>query len=357
MSKKKVKASELVEADVQFVSIVGKGANRIPIRLTKSEEGNKMRLDISKIFKSKKSNNASYVAAVIVRKGADIEAAKARIQKAGFSVEKQEDTGEAVIFHQSEIAEDAIQYLMRADEDTVLHLVTEKKMEMMDYQTQSFAELFNKAGVLPSMMMATDLLKEVFMNILYGDVDSPEEAASAIKTAVKEFSNIVTEMAANIPVSAFKMEDPSLNGQPKEGETEVTDKKAETPKTDPAPAAPAAVAKSEGGDDKAVAETEAAAPAAPAEPAKKSEDPMEIIAQGLLNLTEMVTTMKSSLDEKITALEGRVNETAQVAKSANEALSGATAATPPADKPVKAVKSEEKTFVLKDTGFSRARAY
>lgn len=366
-NKKEIKANELVQADVHFVSLVTAGANRIPIRMTKSKEGKQM-LDFTKIFKKAPKKDAApgaYVAAVIISKEADLADAKAKIVKAGFSIEHAQDAEVGTLFIQKEVTEDALQYVMKVNDHMALHVVTEKSLDLWDYETQSFSELFNKAGVLPSMMMACDLLKECFMNILFGnDIEDPEQAAAAIKTAVKEFNNIVTEMAARIPVSAFKMEGPAIATPPK-GDP-IVDKKEEAKKTEEAPAAAAEAPKTEtqkGGNEAEVAETEAAAAA----PAKKSDEPsdMETLAQAIVGLTDQVTKMVQSNEETkkiakdaaeaVQSLAQRVEGIDKVAKSANDALAGTTAAIPPTDKAVVAKKAES-VPVLKDSGFSKAKA-
>ena len=49
MRKLQLKATELVDTDVNFVSLVTRGANRIPFRITKEDE---QMLDLHKIARS-----------------------------------------------------------------------------------------------------------------------------------------------------------------------------------------------------------------------------------------------------------------------------------------------------------------
>ena len=70
MRKLQLKATELVDTDVNFVSLVERGANRIPFRITKEDE---QMLDLHKIGRSlfRKAEPKPEIVAVIAQKGAD----------------------------------------------------------------------------------------------------------------------------------------------------------------------------------------------------------------------------------------------------------------------------------------------
>ena len=70
MRKLQLKATELVDTDVNFVSLVTRGANRIPFRITKEDE---QMLDLHKIARSlfKTADPKPEIVAVIAQKGAD----------------------------------------------------------------------------------------------------------------------------------------------------------------------------------------------------------------------------------------------------------------------------------------------
>src|SRR3954468_16760754 len=118
----KVDLKKLFSAEAQFVSLVRRGANQMPFRIQK-EAGDTMPLDLSaptRIFKGERKAKTAAVAAICVKKSADMEPMKALIKKAGFStdnmVEKEDGT---VLFAQVENAE-ANSTPVRISEDLVM---------------------------------------------------------------------------------------------------------------------------------------------------------------------------------------------------------------------------------------------
>src|ERR1039458_8261139 len=99
---RKEKGNELTDADVKFLSLVPKGANKIPLKVKKSNKGKPM-IDLNSLFTD--NVDSPFVAAVIVNKAANLEEAKERILKAGFSVDSQEDAEGAVVFKLKDIPE------------------------------------------------------------------------------------------------------------------------------------------------------------------------------------------------------------------------------------------------------------
>lgn len=89
MRKVRIAASELHDTDVEFVSLVKRGANRIPLRITKADNGQEgtVTIDLSTHFR-KEDDKAKTAKAETVQKAADIEAAKAALEAAGFTVTK-----------------------------------------------------------------------------------------------------------------------------------------------------------------------------------------------------------------------------------------------------------------------------
>src|SRR3990172_10472956 len=93
-----VEGRELHDADVQFVSIVKRPANRTPFRILKSAhteaQGEPKMFDlsmgISRMFKGEPATKP-VIACVLVAKTADLAAAKAKITAAGLSIAKAED--------------------------------------------------------------------------------------------------------------------------------------------------------------------------------------------------------------------------------------------------------------------------
>lgn len=388
MTKKKIKANELTEADVQFISLVPKGANRIPLRILK-EEGKVMIKGFEGLFNKEVSE--SYVASFLINKGANIEEAKARISKIGFSITDVEEKEGMTVFHQKTVPEDLQhQYVLKINDDMGVHIVCTKSLHLDDFETMSFRELFNKAGVLPNIFMAHDILKEVIMNILFSkDINTSKDASKKVKKALNEFSDMVVSMVEQIPISAFKIDDPKLIEKVKKDMEKDTKKKedssdeeAENVKKNNEEDSKDASKKeeeskentekseSEGGSEEADAEEEEASEEDDAEEVEKSEakksdskekkDDLSEIVETLKTISKEINTLKDSvlglegMKDTLSDLKSRVEDVSEIAKSADEAINGVTNTEPEDDRSVSTKSEKEPVKELRDTGYSRA---
>ena len=381
--KKKIQANELVDADVRFISLVPKGANYLPIRVTKSKEGTTT-MNI-KGFEGlfEKEVSTAYVASFVVSKEADLELAKAKIEKAGFKVSDVEDKDGVTVFHQKSAPEDVQhQYVVKTSDDIGVHVVCTKSFTPYDYETKSFKELFAKAGVLPNIFMAHEVLKEVIMNALYAnDTTDSSLASKAIKKALSEFSAMVTGMVEQIPVSAFKIEDPTLIAEVKKEMLEKSEEnkeegtsedEAEVVKNDEDAKEEVADEGTEEGEESeegAVEKSEGEEEDKEAEEADESEskeepedekDTLGDIAKSIAELAKSVDTLKESvsgidkIEKGLNKLEVKVEEVSKVANAADEAMSGLTNADAEGDRSV-TTKSAPEHDILKDTAYSKVK--
>ncbi len=384
----KEKGNELTDADVKFLSLVPKGANKIPLKIKKSDKGKPM-IDLNSLFTT--GADAPFVAAVIVNKAADLEEAKERILKAGFSIDSPEDADGAIVFKQKDVPEGHSVFFIKQDEEVAFQVTAKKSFSPGDYEESSFKTLFSQAGVLPGINAAMDVLGVVIGNILFNqDTDTPESAASQIKAAVKEFSAMIVEMVSSVPVTAFKMDVKKSKAASKtkkstEKDTTMTKKKedevkepvaktaeeiaaeaveVEKAKAKPADKADAENAKDGGADDaeenadgskkkkKTKKEEEEAAPT---EEVKKSAEPtLADVMKALTGLGEQVTTLKTSTDAAIAEVKKEVGEVAKVAKSANEAIEGLALTDGEGDRTAVKKTAEHDSRPLVDTGYQRS---
>lgn len=395
--KKKVKANELKDAEVQFISIVPKGANRMPISILKSE--NKIMKGFESIFGKEVSQ--PYVASIMVSKDVDIKEAEARIKKSGFSVDQKEEQDEMIVFKQKTAPQDIPhQYVVKMDEEIAVHVVCAKSFNPIDFETTSFKELFAKANVLPNIFAAHEVLKEVIMNALFAeDTKSSGDASKKVKKALNEFSTIVTGMVENIPVSAFKMEDPEVIKAVKEelgenmdtendkeeglnedeedlkkqdgGEGEESDEDEEDSEedagdedSDEESEEDADDPESEGdaddeGEDEEEEEDSEEEEVEKSESKKSKSKSKKTDLEGLVtkmaeqveSLTKSVSGLEKKLESGLSELGGRVDEVSEIAKSADEAINGVTNTDPEGDRTVTTKSEEKPDNDLVDTGF------
>ena len=121
MPKLTLDVKELTNPELNFVSLVKRGANRIPFKIVKEDPAEMLDLDKigRRLFSKEQAPTAPTVTAALVRKGADLEQIKARLTAAGLSVEDMVEKGELLVFNQpgGTTAEDAV---IKLDDDLAL---------------------------------------------------------------------------------------------------------------------------------------------------------------------------------------------------------------------------------------------
>ncbi|MBY0559999.1 hypothetical protein [Hyphomicrobium sp.] len=204
MSKHQIEANELLGADVNFVSLVKRGANRIPFRITK-EDGNM--IDLHKIGRGffKKADPKPEIVAAIVQKGADLAKVAAIFAAAGLELKdfaKSEKDG-IVSFAKADAESAEGAALLKVSEEVGLLVSGLKKAFGTDYDSTSFSERVATEGFYSSACVAVDVLKSVVSNILY-EAESSADAAADVGSAVDELKTYLVALTNGLPVQAFK---------------------------------------------------------------------------------------------------------------------------------------------------------
>lgn len=202
-----MKATELKGTDVNFVSLVKRGANRIPFRITKGDEP---MLDLHKIGRSlfKKADPKPEVVAAIMQPGTDADALARTFKAAGLDPSEytpvEKDGVIVVAKENADTAEDTV--VIKAN-DSVAFVVSNMKKAFndYDYSSEDFLTVLKTNGFYPTLCAAHEAFATTVTNILYAS-DSPSEAAQGISKAADDFKSYVTAMASSLPVQAFKME-------------------------------------------------------------------------------------------------------------------------------------------------------
>lgn len=207
-----INATELVETNVDFISIVERGANRIPFRLMKeqTEDGKMLDFDLSKLgnllFKTEAAKPA--IAAVVVAKTADLAAVTARITKAGLDYDSmtENDDGTRVFAQKGVVVKDQI-LLKVSDEIGLVISHAKKSFSGYDFSSTEFKDVMQIEGFYPSVYMAMSMLETVIGNSM-NTADSVSEAQTAIAKAAEDFSHYVKMLVSILPERAFKMDGP-----------------------------------------------------------------------------------------------------------------------------------------------------
>jgi len=206
MTRKKVviQARELSEMDVNIISLVKRGANRIPFRIVKSDGDPTMNL--SNIFLKKP---APALVAVVLAKTADQEAYTKALADGGFEVDhvltgEGDDKTISLMFTKSDEVTDAVAFKVSDDAALVISGVEKGLLAFPD--SISFIENITKAGFAPSYRIANDILTETVGNIIFSEGDA-EATKTAVQKAIEDFGGYIEAILSTIPVQAFKAEE------------------------------------------------------------------------------------------------------------------------------------------------------
>jgi len=204
--KVKVQANKLENASVQYISLVERGANRIPFRIVKTDKESQMGIDLGKLFKiGKKEAAAPAIVGIAVAKGDTLALVTEAIAKAGFKVDQVQDADTAVIYKQVEGDVDTKECTAIKMDGEVAILM--KGFDPSNPDLATFEEVIKAQGFIPSVSVAFDSLRTLMAEALYtapeGGIDA---VVSKIDEALNGFTAYVSAQARMIPSAAFKME-------------------------------------------------------------------------------------------------------------------------------------------------------
>jgi hypothetical protein len=366
-----VEATELLTPDVKYISLVKRGANRIPFRITKSENDSMINLDLSRIFKREKPPT---VLAVVVNKAEVSEETTSIIKEAGFSVEDVIVQDGCTIFKQHATVDGAI--ALKMDENVALLVDADSWTVPVTKAEESWANEFYEAmqcdGYWATYSGATSYLTWTLSKALYA-AKSAEEARSSAAEVIGAYSDYVLGMVGAIPASAFAMGEAVAKSlsEPGEGETtepptsetEVAEKsdgvpgdegEGEATETDPAEE----VSKNDdpAGDGTGVEDPEAEVPSEVE--ASADEAGMASVSKALAEMTQMIQDLPSQLAEmseviksiqkENLALKDKIESVEVIAKSATSVVLGSES---PDDTMTLETSAKTDSFEVIDTAF------
>ena len=212
MPKITAKLKKLVDVDVEFVSLVKRGANRLPIRVIKSEDVKQNTLEntmsiLDTIFgnagASKDESGTPEITAIITD-NANAENMEKQLEELGFSVTEKQEVEGGTVFRQGELTADDV--IIQLSESTYIAVKNVQKAFEPFSSGTSFADNFKKGAFFPSVRMATDVLMDTIVNVMFSD-EGDNAPTDAIKKTLDEFSAFVLTSLKSIPKDAFKLED------------------------------------------------------------------------------------------------------------------------------------------------------
>ena len=205
--KVKIVGSELVDADINFVSLVKRGANRSPFKIIKAEDISEedtstLKDRVSSMFGSKHETPGSVVA-VFVQKDHEGEV-KPLLAKHGFAVDDAE-IADDVIMYKQEGATEGVGTLIALNDFVGIGIDRVVKEFQPWARSDSFTENANSTAFFPGLCSAMESLKDTIHQNLYS-ADVKKDAKAKIKSSLASFSKYVIGMFSEVPESVFKLE-------------------------------------------------------------------------------------------------------------------------------------------------------
>lgn len=381
MPELRVKATELVDANVDFVSLVKRGANRIPFRIVKQEDEPMLNLHKIGLTLFNKADTAPEIVAAVVPAGTDMTLVAEVFKGAGLDTK---------VFIKTEV--DGVVTLAKSDadkaEDTVIIKTGDKiglvvaglKKAFDGYNGSSdFSEAVKAQGFYPSFCTAKEVLGDC-VHVALHKSNSPAEAAEKISKTVEDFKSYVSALAGALPASAFYVDRYYTDLYKSEEGTAVETQKAASEadkvkdEADKAKADEAAKGEAKKSDEleagkepvkeeaKKADDLEAGKPTA--EPSaemaalKKSQDEiMNVLSELQKSVTSAVTGLKEEVKKELAEVNGKVEKAAELARKTDAALNGTVFAEPAADKPKRVEKNDNSgssVIPLLDTAYDRS---
>lgn len=391
----KAVAKEMKEADVRFISLVARGANRIPFRIVKSEKESEM-IDLSKPLRILKGDKATKeavpeVVGVVVFDQGD-EAVMAGVRKSltdhGFAVDKATKNEDGTVLFSAGDLDASDATIVRLSEDMAVVVKGFSSYNQTLSESTNFSEVMAAQGYYQGVRTACDALVYTMQNVLQ-KAESSQDAATKVGSILSSFSTYVGAMTKGLPVAAFKADmsvsevvksakdakakpadDKAPEGADEKEWAKMSDEqkaewkaKAKAKKDEADAGAAAAKPEGEQGKTDAPAVEGEQAPAAAAVTAEKSEQSdaggiKEVLAQlaGLSDALKGVVGEVAGVAKAQKNLEGQVEEIARKADNATKAVkttvvAGAGAGDEPAKGTPVVKKSEDPRSGCFDTAF------
>jgi hypothetical protein len=201
----KCPARELTDVDVQFLSIVKRGANRTPFKILKREDQT-MSIDLGKLFFRKtEPSKPPVVVAVMLEKGEDAELWKKIFADAGFEfpVTEVDETSGVTVLKGEEVPSDVVTLGLS---DTVAVAVGNVQKGIDPYPGGlSFSENVVKSGFFPGFVLAQEALAQT-LYMISSTPGNQDETVSLVQKALDDFSSYIMTLVMRLPRSVFKME-------------------------------------------------------------------------------------------------------------------------------------------------------
>lgn len=234
---KKATMTKYTDAEGHFVSLVGKGANQLPIKIIKQDKGDTQmkNFNLSNLFKSITKGSKEPVTVVAIATDKDPAILSGLLDDEGITplkITKSEKNGNTIILEEVESNEDVHAVKLSDSLTVVVKGFTPWADDLVG--NASFAEFVQTQSFFSSVYDASDALSSALRVTMY-DADDKEDAKTKIAGILDQYKDYVLGIIDGLPTMAFKME--KALGE-EQAETVVKTEGVEegnTPAVDPAP--------------------------------------------------------------------------------------------------------------------------
>lgn len=311
----KIRARSLKNAEASYISMVDRGANRLPIRMLKNEGKNMFNLDNLFINRGAKSEpKAPEIMGMLVTEE-NVEGYALALKsesKDVFVLDTETEGVKFVSYKQEASLENAI--ILRGSTDESPAIVVESQKMLSDFgfdEAQGFAGSVASYGFYSNLDSAMRVLSSAMWDIMENAAPGTTPTAEA-ETLISEFSTYVLALMQTVPLEAFKMEklqpvvaEPETAAKSEEGTAEATTtEEGETEGTE--------AGEAEGESIEATEATEGSEAAESAGEAAKGEE------TDLSKILDQISAFGSTLSTISDSMESLKSEISDVSTKVNE---------------------------------------
>ena len=335
----KIKVRELQDVEVSHISLVKRGATRLPFRIVKHEkEGTKM-IDLSTIFTKKREADPEIKAIALVKGDYSDELLKS-LSDLGFTGEYDQSQDNATLIKSESYNADEVLVGIRLKNDMVV-MVSELSKALDRSMDNSFAEEVTVNMVMPSVRVATEALVDRIWDSTYESM-SKDETMNEISGIVDQYKSFILGAVQNVPEGLFKFESVEFSPIDKAEKTTEESTKDETvaqdvQDSDPDTAVDVEKSDTESSDAETPADIEVVKDDSTEQEVSKDEDEApgevektETVSSEFTELTTQLAAVSKSVESLaglksiITELSERVIASEKSAKLAMDAINGVT---------------------------------
>ncbi|AUR95988.1 hypothetical protein NVP1215B_070 [Vibrio phage 1.215.B._10N.222.54.F7] len=347
----KIRARSLKNAEASFISIVDRGANRLPIRMLKNEGKNMFNLDNLFLNRGKKSEPKApeIMGMLVTEENAQgyVNALKSESNEV-FVLDTETEGVKFVSYKEEASLEGAI--ILRGATDESPAIVVESQKMLSDFgfdSSQGFAGSVASYGFYSNLDSAMRVLSSAMWDIM--ETATPGETPTAeAETLINEFSTYVLALMQTVPMEAFKMEklqpvaDLETAAKSEEGTGESTTTEGSEAEGGEAEGGEAEGAEAVGGEGAEATGETATTEEGTGEAAKGEESDLSKILGQISSFGETLTAMGQSME----SLKSEVNQVSSTVAEQGEQLVSVREGTQKAEELAQAAKDSASSVVI-----------